>query len=305
VRVERTSTRRAVLALIGVSAIWGFTFPAVRNAVQTVDPVTFVCVRFALASVVLALALGRRAFRLPLPGLALATALGFCLASGTVLQTMGLRFTTASKSAFITAMYVPMTPFLALIAARTRPRATSIVAVCLAVAGLYLLTAPSSAGMNRGDWLTLACAVMWAAHIVVAQAAEARHDPVPIAFWQVLTSAAFTGGALAVQGEARFGVTPWSAAALGVTAVLATAVAFGAQMWAQRETSATHAAIIFSAEPAFAAVFSFLILGEMMGPAAFAGAALILAGMVATQLGNRREVGEEVAMLERVEEAVR
>jgi drug/metabolite transporter (DMT)-like permease len=292
-RLERTTTRRAALALIGVSAIWGFTFPAIQNALRAVDPVTFVCLRFALATLVFAVALRGRALRLPLPGLGLAAALGLCLAAGTILQTMGLRLTTAPRSAFITAMYVPLTPFMALLAARIRPRPGSVVAVGLAVAGLYLLTEPGTSGMNTGDWLTLACAVMWAAHIVVAQAAVARYDPVPVTFWQVAISALLCALALGLQGEARFGVTPWSLTALGVTAVLATAFAFWVQMWAQRETSATHAAVIFAAEPAFAAVFSFFLLGEVMGPAAFLGAALILAGMLLTQLGAQQRGGEE------------
>ena len=309
---ERPSSLRADASLLAVCAIWGFTFPAIQLALRDTGPVTFVCLRFALATLALALIFGRRAFRIqgvgdcigtgvPMPpsasalpcrrdlaGLGYAALMGLCLASGTVLQTLGLRLTTVPRSAFITALYVVLVPFLVLALERVRPRLSSAGAVLLALAGLYLLAEPRVSGFNRGDLLTLGCAFAFALHIVIAEIATARHDPIALAFWQIVTAGTLSGLALTFLERPHFVLTPWTLIALSVTGLLATALAFGVQMWAQRETSATHAAVIFAAEPVFAALFAYVVQGTVMGPTAFLGGALILAGLLFVQVGARK-----------------
>ncbi len=287
-RHERASRLRADASLLAICAIWGFTFPAIQLALRDTGPVTFVCLRFGLATVALALIFGRRAFCIQRAGLGYAALMGLCLASGTVLQTLGLRLTTVPRSAFITALYVVLVPFMVLALERVRPRLTSAAAVLLALAGLYLLAEPRVSGFNRGDLLTLGCAFAFALHIVIAEIATAKHDPLALAFWQIVTAAALSGLALAFVERPHFVLTPWTLIALTVTGLLATALAFGVQMWAQRETSATHAAVIFSAEPVFAALFAYVIQGTVMGPTAFVGAALILGSILLIQVGARR-----------------
>jgi len=286
-RVERPSSVRADLALLAVTAIWGFTFPAVQLALRDVRPVTFVASRFGLAAMVLALAFRRRALHVSWSALGAGAALGLCLAAGSLLQTFGLTCTTASKSAFITALYVVIVPLVAIAVQRVRLRLSSLTAATLAAGGLYLITMPGAGGLNLGDMFTMGCALAFALHILIAESATPRHDPVSLTFWQVVTTAAVSGAAMVVLRQADFPVTAWSLTALLVTAVLATALAFGVQMWAQRETSATHAAVVFTGEPVFAALFSWLILGEVMRPAGMAGGALILGSMLLAQVGAR------------------
>ena len=213
--------------------------------------------------------------------------MGLCLALGTVLQTTGLGLTTVPRSAFITALYVVIVPFLMLAVARLRPRWSSALAVLLAVAGLYLLTEPDASGFNLGDLLTLACAFAFALHIVIAEIATAKHDPIALTFWQVATAAALSGLALTFLERPHFTLTPWTITAVAVTGLLATALAFGIQMWAQREISATHAAVIFSAEPVFAVLFAYAVQGTVMGRMAFYGAGLILGSILEIQVGAR------------------
>jgi len=168
-----------------------------------------------------------------------------------------------------------------------RLRPSSMAAVLLAAVGLYELTMPRG-GFNLGDLLTLGCSAAFALHIIVAEAATARHDPVMLAFYQVLTTAACGCAVMLATGSARLTIAPWTVVALVVTSLFATALAFWVQMWAQRETSSTHAAVIFTAEPVFAAVFARLIQHERLGLHGLAGAALIVAGILVSEIGARR-----------------
>jgi drug/metabolite transporter (DMT)-like permease len=285
---ERPSRLRADASLLGVCAIWGFTFPAIQLALRDTGPVTFVCLRFGLATAALALLFRARAIRLQRAGLGYAALMGLCLAVGTVLQTLGLRLTTVPRSAFITALYVVLVPLMALAIERVRPRLSSVVAVLLALAGLYLLTEPRVSGFNLGDLLTLGCAFAFALHIVIVEMATAQHDAIALTFWQAAFAAMLSLLALPIMERPAFTFTPWTITALLVAGLLATALAFGIQMWAQRETSATHAAVILAAEPVFAALFAYMIQGTVMGPLAFVGAGLILGSMLVIQVGARR-----------------
>jgi drug/metabolite transporter (DMT)-like permease len=291
-KAERTATLRADLALVGISTIWGFTFPAIQLALRDAAPLTFISLRFGLAAVALAVCFRKRALRAACSGWLSGLILGLCLAAGTALQTFGLLYTTASKSAFITALYVVLVPLITLAAVRVRLRLSSVAAVLLAAAGLYELTAPRG-GLNTGDLLTLGCALAFALHIIVAEAATPRHDPVMLTFYQVLTTAVISSAAMLVSETPRFAITPWTVAALAVTSLLATALAFAVQMWAQRETSGTHAAVIFTAEPVFAAIFARLIQQERLGWHGLAGGASIVAGILVSEIGARRPAKRE------------
>jgi len=285
---ERSGSVGADLSLLAVTAIWGLTFPAIQRALAAVTPLSFVTARFGLAALVLLLLFPRRSLRVSWGAVGVSALLGLWLAAGTILQTTGLLHTTASKSAFITGLYVVFVPLFGLAVSRILPPWTSVVAVLLAAAGLYLLTSPGGAEFNMGDVLTLGCAVAFALHIVTAAHAAPRHDAVLLAFWQIATAAVLCGAAMLAVETPRFPITAWSLFALVLTGVLATAFAFVVQMWAQRRTSATHVAVIFTAEPVFAALFARLIQHDVLGPTSLIGAVLILAGILLTQLKARK-----------------
>jgi len=146
---------------------------------------------------------------------------------------------------------------------------------------------PGLSGYNVGDLLTLACAVAFALHIVVAEVAAPRSDPVALAFWQIVVTAVASGGVMLGAETPRFGLTPWTIVALAFTGVLATALAFAVQMWAQRETSGTHVAVIFAAEPVFATIFARIIQDERLGAHGLIGGVLIMLGILLSQVGAR------------------
>jgi drug/metabolite transporter (DMT)-like permease len=287
-KLERHGSLRADLSLVGISAIWGFTFTAMQLALRDASPLSFVAARFALASLALALIFRGRALRVTGPGLKYGILLGLCLASGSVLQTTGLVYTTASKSAFITALYVIIVPLICLLVTRVRPRLSSLVAVLIAAVGLAEITAVQIHGFSFGDLLTLGCAVAFALHIVVAEIAAPDQDPVLLTFWQALTTAVASSLVMLVAERPHLPLTSWTVVALVVTSLFATALAFSVQMWAQKETSGTHTALIFAAEPVFAAVFSVLIQHERLGIHGLIGGGLILGAILVSEIGARR-----------------
>ena len=281
---------KADLALVGVIFIWGTSFVIVKTALADASPLMFLLLRFVVAGVAM-LALFRRSLVPTEPGTLRAGAvIGFFLFAGFAFQTVGLHYTTPTKSAFITALSVPLVPLLLVFVLRHRPRWESLAGIAAATLGMYLLTVPpGELQIARGDLLTLVCALAFAGHIVAIGRYAPRFNYSQLALWQVLTALALFAVAAPAAGLA--GLDPlevrWSlrlCLAVGVTGVLATALAFSVQTWAQQFTLPTHTAIIFSLEPVFAALTSFVVLQERLGGRGLLGAGLILLGVLLVEL---------------------
>jgi drug/metabolite transporter (DMT)-like permease len=283
--------RRAEAALVVNTIVWGATFVLVKQALRDVSPILFLALRFTLATVVL-LALFRgswlgswrhpRNARWSLAGGALA---GTFLFSGYAFQTIGLQYTTAPKSAFLTGLTAVMTPLLAALVYRNKPRAQEVGGVLLATCGMALMTLPGGTlAINRGDLLTICCAACFAAHILTLSRYSAQ------ASFGLLSTAQIGVSALWAWSLFHGMETPhirWTAgvwAAIVITAVFATALAFTFQAWAQRYTTSTRTALIFMLEPVFAWITSYLLTGETLSARAAAGAGLILAGILVVEL---------------------
>jgi drug/metabolite transporter (DMT)-like permease len=272
----------ALLALIAVTAVWGFTFVQVKDALELYPLFAFLAVRFAIASVVLAVPAAGRLRTLGRPGWVAGAALGLLLALGYGLQTAGLERTTVSSAGFITGLYVVFTPLLALAVFRTPVGGAVWVGVGLAVVGLAMLTGVG-AGDPVGDLLVLLGSAAYSVQIVLMERYAPRHDP--IAFTQVEMLAAFGGFAVVAvalgQLEVPHGWTVWSA--LLVTGIFASALAFLVQTWAQRRTSATRTALAFAMEPVFAGFFGFWLAGDRLGAIGWTGCALIMTGILVAE----------------------
>ena len=273
----------ASLALVAAALLFGSTFLVVQDAVESVDPVPFLAVRFAIGAAVLApLALRRGTTDLRTPGLVRAGALaGLALTAGYVLQTVGLQYTTSSVSAFLTYLLVVFVPLIVAVRTRRLPPGPTVVGVALAVGGLALLGGGDEVGAGRGELLTLGCALAFAVHLLVLADAAPRF---PVAALSAVQFAVVTG-VLAVpalsSGGAGFDGGAWAAAAY--TGVAVTALGLGLQAWGQRRVSATRAALLLLIEPVSAAVLGFAA-GERLGVAGGAGALLILAGILVSEL---------------------
>ena len=222
-------------------------------------------------------------------GVALAGVLiGICLFAGYALQTAGLQFTGAGRAGFITGLNVVIVPLLAAKVGRQRVGRAVAAGVALAAVGLGLLSlgdiTSQPLAASVGDLLVLGCALAFALHIVAVGQFAALHDAVRLTFVQIATVAAAGTVAALVWERPTLGelFAVWPAAAF--TGLVCTALAFGAQVTAQRFTSPTHTALVFSTEPVFGLVFAYWLGNERLGAAELGGCALILAGMVLAQL---------------------
>ena len=206
--------------------------------------------------------------------------LGVLVAVGFIAQTAGLVITTPSRSAFIVAVSSVLAPVIALGLLGERPRWLTAAALALATLGIYLLTAPDAGGLNRGDLLTLICAVCFGGQIVAVTELTRRYDPRRLVFFQIAATAVVGALATALFERPQMHWTPRFIGALLYTVLFASTICFLLQMRAQREMSTARAALIFCFEPLFAAVTSWLILGERLSLLQWGGGALILVGMV-------------------------
>jgi drug/metabolite transporter (DMT)-like permease len=272
----------ALLVLVAVTAVWGVTFVQVKDAVALYPLFAFLAVRFLIATATLAVPAAGRVRSLGRRGVASAALAGCLLGAGYALQTAGLERTTVSATGFITGLQTVLTPVLALAVFRTRIGANAWVGVVLATIGLGLL-----AGVHRGhvagDLLVLAGAASYALQIVLMGRFAPLYDA--LAFTLVEMAVSFVGlGAFALAlGQVAWphGWTVWGA--LLVTGVFASALAFLAQTWAQRRTTATRTALAFALEPVWAAFFGITLAGDRLGAAAWAGCLVIFAGIVVAE----------------------
>jgi drug/metabolite transporter (DMT)-like permease len=272
----------ALLALVLVTAVWGVTFVQVKDAVEVYPLFAFLAVRFAIASATLAVpglprlrSLGRRGF-------GAGVLLGTLLAAGYALQTAGLERTTPSSAGFITGLYVVLVPLVALLLFRERIGRSLWVGVALATVGFAMLSG-INAGSAVGDLLVLGCAIAFGFQIPLTGRFAPHYDPLALTFVQMLVAfVGFTAIAVALgEVELPRGGTVW--AALLVTGIFASALAYLIQTWAQRSISASRTALIYAMEPVFAGLFGYLLAGDRLGPLGWAGCGVILAGIVVSE----------------------
>lgn len=271
-----------MVALVVVTAIWGYTFVPVQQAVAVYPLFAFLAVRFGISTLVLAPFAWRSIRRLPRAGVAAGAGAGVLLATAYGLQTAGLELTTVSSTGFITGLYVVLTPLIALALFRTPVAAAAWVGVALSVAGLLLLNGVPG-GSAVGNALVLGNAVAQSLQIVAMERFAPRYDARALTFLQMAVSCAgFTviavsRGELSVPGDASV----WYA--LIVTGVFAGALGYAVATWVQSRTTAARAALVFTLEAPFAALFGVVLLSERLGWLGWAGCAIMLAGILAAE----------------------
>jgi drug/metabolite transporter (DMT)-like permease len=287
-----------LVALVAVTAVWGYTFVPVQKAVGLYPLFAFLAVRFAVSTVVLAPFAWRPLRALPRTGVAAGCGAGVLLAAAYGLQTAGLDLTTVSSTGFITGLYVVFTPLLALVLFGTPvPRALWL-GVALAVAGLFLLNGAPE-GSTLGNALVLGNAVAQSLQITSMERFAPRYDARALTFLQMAVCCAGFAVIAAASGqiEAPHGWTVWSA--LVVTGVFAGALGYLVATWVQSRTTAARAALVFTLEAPFAALFGVVLLRERLGWAGWAGCAVMLAGIVLAEPAAARALRRLVAVRQR------
>lgn len=268
-----------------LTVLWGTTFVVVKDALSHGDPFSFLALRFGVGAGVLTVLSGRKVLS-PIH-LRRGGVLGLFLFAGFAFQTVGLEDTTPSRSAFITGMYVLLVPVVMLALFRRVPRVSSLVGVVLSAMGLYYLTGTEvgSAGLSRGDLLTLACAVAYAFHIAFTDRYAPKEGVSALVAVQLWVVALLSVVCLPFV-EARVAWTPAFLGAVAFCGVVASALALSVQTWAQARTSAVRAAIIYSLEPLFAGAFSVVLGYEILGVREWVGGGLIVLGVLVAELGS-------------------
>ncbi|KUP08001.1 hypothetical protein Q73_07820 [Bacillus coahuilensis m2-6] len=288
--------QRSIIAdilLLCVSFIWGTTFVLVQNAVDTFPPFSFLTIRFLIASILLYFVIQL----LPTKKLYLTKSLllhgciiGTAIFIGFSFQTFGLLYTSSSKAGFITGLNVIIVPFLAFFLSKKGVSLKTCIGAILSLMGLFFLSGLTEASVNLGDILVLICAFGFAFQIFYTDKFASMHDVLNLTLIQLFTVLVlsflgvlfFESPSLLVEWKVY--QQPSVILALIITGILATAVAFFVQTWAQTFTTPTRVAIIFAMEPVFAAFTGILFAREVLTWSQLIGCLFILFGMLVVEL---------------------
>jgi drug/metabolite transporter (DMT)-like permease len=293
----RTQALRADILMLITAIIWGSAFIAQRAGMDNIGPFLFTGLRFTLGAITLipVLLLLHRLSKTPIqldrPVLIGGCLMGLLLSIGINLQQVGLLFTSVTNSGFITGLYVIVVPILALLFGERTGSGTWLGA-SLAVIGMCLLSIGENFQVASGDWLQLAGAFAWGAHVLIVGHFASRHDPMLLSIIQ-FAFCAIISLALALLFEP---IQPHdiaqAAPALLYGGIIAAGIGYTLQVVAQRDAIASHAAIIFSLEAVFAAFFGAWLLDEALTFRGYLGCALMFIGMLVAQLWPKKSVIE-------------
>ena len=287
------STKRvqADLGLMFCTILWGSTFVVVKSSLDHSSVFLFLALRFTLAGLLMAAWRPRVFLSIEREEIFAGLRLGFFMFAGYAFQTAGLQYTTASNSGFVTGSSVVLVPLLFGIFWGHRLTSWVYAGALAAGFGLYYLTIPAEgvAHLNRSDVLTFVAAASYAVHIILVSEYTKQHSASALSALQVIACAGMawimTGIAATIRWQPiRFEPSWLLLAGVAVCAVFATALAFSIQLWAQQYTTPGHAAILFTLEPVFAVLTSYIFLGERLAARAIFGAAFVLAGILIAEL---------------------
>ena len=287
--MEKTSSTplrlRADLVLLLVAVLWGSAFVAQRVAAQGGSVYFFNAARFLLAALLLLIL--RRRTTTGTRQVGWMCVAGAVLFIASALQQAGLLTTSASNAGFLTSLYVVLVPFVVFVGWRQKPRAPAVIAVVLAAAGAYLLSTAGRFAFQAGDALELGGAAFWALHVVLLGKFAARYDAISFSTGQMLVASALNWFAGALVEPAPWPPAEPLIAAVIYTAIVSLALGYTLQIWGQKHTPPTDAAIILSMESVFAAISGVLILGEALLPIQIVGCVLITLAAILAQARRR------------------
>ncbi len=290
---------KAELILFFITFIWAGTFVIIKPTLNFISPLLFVTIRFLIATLVLTLIYHRKLFQIPKATLKMGAILGFFLFVGFVVQTIGLKYTTATKSAFITGTFVVFTPLLQVFVERKPIKTGNIIGVILVFTGLIFLSSGESDfiellksignDFNIGDFLTLICAIFFAGYIVYLDIISDKTDFNHIVWIQIVVT--LIGSFILMFSFDRIGIETIKLDlnnqvifTIIYTSIFATIITTFLQTKYQKYTTPTRTAIIFTSEPLIASILAYLILNETIGIFGLIGGALIIFGVLTSEL---------------------
>ena len=282
-----TNELKADISLIIVTIFWGTSFPITSLALKDMSPYAFLTYRYILSAVIMLILTHKKLKYLNKGTFKAALYIGGTLFFGSIIQTVGLLYTTPSKSGFISGLSVVLVPLLIGIVYRKLPDTKTILGVMLSVAGLFLISINKASPINFGDILTLSCAFLFALQILVVDSFAKDKDILLLTTMQIVIVAGFGIILSMFLGKLYIKFTLLSFSAIVYTSLFCTVAAYIVQNKMQPYLKPTHAAIIFLLEPVAGAVSS-VFIGDKLSKSAYFGAALILFGMLITSIKKRK-----------------
>lgn len=287
----------ADLALFFVALLWGGGFVAVKDAISSITPFYMIAIRFGVAGLLILIFCWPRFKNVKKQDIKTGIFVGLFLFLGSAVQTIGAQYTTAGKQAFLTGVNVVIVPFLECILYKDKLDIYSVIASILCLVGIGFLTLKGSTSVNIGDFLTLICAVLFAAHIILLGHHAKKVDTAVLSVIQMLTT-----GLLSLACALIFEPFPRSLPSDIYPSVVymiffSTMLAFSIQTIAQRYTFASHASIILCLESVFGSIFAVIFLGDVFTASMIFGCFLILMGIITAEtklqfLGGYRNLGK-------------
>jgi drug/metabolite transporter (DMT)-like permease len=275
--------------MTAVTAVWGYSFLLVHDAVALYPVFPFLAIRFTLATLVLSPFLLRRTLKAGFGAIAGGFWMGVALFAGYAFQTWGLTFTSAAHGGFITGLFVVLTPIFEGVLTRRWAAPASWAAVALATLGLALLSLQGGISkVNVGDLLSLACAGVYTVHLILTSRMARRYDTGALVLAQIATVAVLSWAGSVPFARTLLPLPRPVLTGILVTALFATCVAYYVQTAYQAKASALQTAVIFTLEPVFAGLFAVVLGGERLGWRGISGGALIVLAMFVGQVSESR-----------------
>lgn len=281
--IKKRKSTAAYTGLFLVAILWGLAFVAVKSALDVVPPVYLVAIRFSIAAFAMMVLFPRKYTK---ESLIHGVIVGICLFLAYLTQTVGCRYTTAGKNAFLTALYIMIVPIVNWIITKKRPGIKIFVAVCIAFFGIGLISLNQEAGVNFGDVLSIVCGIMFALQIALLDHFLEKDDVAVLTSIQLAVTAIlswicapFIDGILdiSVIGKEAWG----SILYLGfVSSLLCNLL----QTLCQKYTKPENAALIMSCEALFGALGSVIFLHEVMSSKTLLGCGLMMVAIVIAQV---------------------
>ncbi len=282
-----TKQSKAEAALLATTLIWASTFVAMKIGLRDISPILMTGVRFTVATVIFLAIFAKKIFPLSVEQIKKGSLLGVFLFLGFIAQNVGLVYTTISKSAFITSLMVVFVPFFQYLIERRSPTYGNVLGIVIVLVGLWYLTLPSGSAFNYGDVLTLGCACMFGLFIVYLDIASKAMSPIQLTFLQFACTTILALGTAFVFEDIQFNPAHSMLIAVGYLTIFATVATTFIQTTFQKDTTPTRAAIIFTVEPVWASLYAYFLLGEIIGVLGILGGALIIVGVLVSQLSDK------------------
>ncbi len=277
----------ASASLLFVTIIWGSAFVVMKNSIDVISPTFVLAYRFTIAALGMMILFWRQIRGISKQELRCGALLGVFLFISYYFQTYGLKYTTASKNAFITTLYVVIVPFLGFVINHVKPKLNNSIAAVLAVVGLALLSLKGDMTINFGDFLTFICGICFAVQIIFLEKYTKYCTPIRLTVMQ-MASAAICSWIIAILTEGPFKpevfMLPGVTVSMLYLGLFSSMICFLLQSIGQKYVSASTSSILLSFESVFGLVFSVWLLHEELTVKMLIGCALMFVAAILAEL---------------------